>query len=53
MLPLYDYFIKNKLYSDFKFYRVTQIKKFIEIRDLKHSEFDSIEYQIYSDFVLN
>lgn len=53
MLPLYDYFLKNRLYSDFKFYRVTQIKKFIEIRDYKNSEFDSIEYQIYSDFVLN
>jgi len=53
MLPLYDYFLKNRLYSDFKFYRVTQIKKFIEIRDYKNSEFDSIEYQIFSDFVLN
>jgi hypothetical protein len=53
MLPLYDYFIKFRLYSDFKFYRVTQIKKFIEIRDLKNSEFDSIEYKIYSDFILN
>lgn len=53
MLPLYDYFIKNRLYSDFKFYRVTQIKKFIVIRDFKHSEFDSVEYQIYSDFLLN
>ena len=53
MLPLYDYFLKNRLYSDFKFYRVTQIKKFIEIRDYKNYEFDAIEFQIYSDFVLN
>ena len=53
MVPLYDYFMKNRLYSDFKFFRVTQIKKFIEIRNLKHSEFDSVEYKIYSNFVLN
>ena len=53
MLPLYDYFMKNRLYSDFKFFRVTQIKKFIEIRYFKYSEFDSVEYKIYSDFVIN
>ena len=53
MLLLYDYFMINRLYSDFKFYRVTQIKKFIEIRDLKNSNFDSVEYKIYSNFVLN
>jgi hypothetical protein len=52
MLYLYDYFMVNRLYSDFKFYRVTQIKKFIEIRDYKNSDFDSIEYKIYSNFVL-
>ena len=52
MLLIYDYFIVNRLYSDFKFYRVTQIKKFIEIRDFKNSDFDSIEYKIYSNFVL-
>ena len=51
MFSLYDYFMKNRLYSDFKFYRVSQIKKkFIEIRN---SEFDSVEFKIYSDFVLN
>ena len=45
------YFMKNRLYSDFKFYRVSQIKKkFIEIRN---SEFYSVEIKIYSDFVLN
>ena len=53
MLPLYDYFIKNRLYSDFKFYRVTQIKYFLEIRDYKHSDFDTVEYKIYSNFLLN
>ena len=52
MILLYDYFIKNRLYSDFKFYRVTQIKKFIEIRDYKNKPFESTEYQIYSNFLL-
>jgi hypothetical protein len=32
MLPLYDYFMQNRLYSDFKFYRISKIKKFMEIR---------------------
>lgn len=53
MLPLYDYFICNRLYSDLKFYRITQIKKFIEIRNYQNSDFDSAEYKIYSDFLLN
>ena len=52
MALLYDYFMKNRLYSDFKFYRVTQIKRFIEIRDYKNEPFESTEYQIYSDFLL-
>ena len=52
MILLYDYFLKNRLYSDFKFYRVTQIKRFIEIRDYKNKPFESTEYQIYSNFLL-
>lgn len=52
MVLLYDYFMKNRLYSDLKFYRVTQIKRFIEIRDYKNEPFQSTEYQIYSDFLL-
>jgi hypothetical protein len=53
MILLYNYFIQNRLYSDLKFYRVTQIKKFLEIRKYKLSDFDSVEYKIYSDFLLN
>jgi hypothetical protein len=53
MMLLYDYVMENRLYSDMKFYRVSQIKKFIEIRKYKYSEFQSIEYKIYSDFLLN
>lgn len=53
MMLLYDYFIKNRLYCDFKFYRVTKIKRFIEIRQYNKSSFDSIEYKIYSSFLLD
>jgi hypothetical protein len=35
MIYLYDFFMMNRLYSDFKFYRVTKIKEFIKIRNLK------------------
>ena len=53
MIYIYDYFMNNRLYSDFKFYRVSKIKRFIEIRKYKTSPFDSIEYKIYSDFFHN
>lgn len=53
MLFIYDYFIHNRLYSDIKFYRVTKIKSFIEIRKYKNSPLNSIEHNIYSDFMIN
>jgi hypothetical protein len=53
MLFIYDYFMHNRLYSNIKFYRVTQIKSFIDIRKYKSSSFLSPEYKIYSNFVLN
>ena len=53
MMNLYNYFIKNKLYSDFKYFRVTKIKKFISIRDYKNKPKDSIEFKIYSEFILD
>jgi len=53
MMYLYEYFMKNRLYSDFKFYRVTKIKEFIEIRDYKNEPKDSIEFRIYSNFLLD
>jgi len=37
MLFIYDYFMHNRLYCDILFYRVTQIKAFIEIRKYKTS----------------
>lgn len=55
MIPVYDYFMKNRLYSDFKFYRVSRIKGFVEIRNFSASRvaFDSEEFKIYSNFLLN
>jgi Cytochrome C and Quinol oxidase polypeptide I/LAGLIDADG endonuclease len=53
MVFLYDYFMKNRLYSDFKFYRVSKIKQFITVRDYKNDLKDSIEFKIYSDFILD
>lgn len=53
MLFIYDYFMKNKLYCDMKFYRVSKIKPFIEIRKYKTAPLHSIERKIYSNFVLD
>jgi len=53
MVYLYDYFMENRLYSDFKFYRVSQIKKFITIRNFNNEPKDSVEFKIYSDFLFN
>ena len=53
MVYLYDYFMKNRLYSDFKFYRVTQIKPFMEIRHFQNKNKDSTEFKVYSEFLFN
>ena len=53
MLFIYDYFMVNKLYCDMKFYRVTKIKPFIEIRKYKISPKYSVEHKIYSNFVID
>ena len=53
MLFIYDYFMHNKLYCDIKFYRVTKIKPFIEIRKYKTSPKQSVEHKIYSNFVID
>ena len=53
MLFIYDYFMKNRLYCDMKFYRVTKIKPFIEIRKYKSSPRNSVEHKIYSDFIID
>lgn len=53
MIPLYNYFIEHRLYSDFKFYRVTQIKPFMEIRHFQNKNKDSTEFKVYSEFLFN
>jgi hypothetical protein len=53
MLFIYDYFMKNRLYCDMKFYRVSKIKPFIEIRKYNLSPQGSVEHKIYSDFVID
>ena len=53
MIFLYDYFIKNRLYSDFKFYRALKIKKFIEIRHFRNKPYISLEFKKYSKFLLS
>ena len=53
MVFLYDYFMKNRLYCDFKFYRISKIKQFIAIRDYKNCDRSSVEFKIYSDFILD
>jgi hypothetical protein len=53
MSLLYDYFRINRLYSDYKFYRISKINSFIPIRDYQYEEFNSLEFKIYSKFLLN
>lgn len=53
MIPLYDYFMENRLYCDMKFYRVSKIKEFIKIRHFNKYPKESPEFQIYSSFLLN
>jgi hypothetical protein len=52
MLFIYDYFMHNRLYSDMKFFRVSKIKPFVEIRKYKSST-NFLEQKIYSDFLIN
>lgn len=53
MLFIYEYFMRNRLYCDMKFYRVTKIKPFMEIRKYKTSPRYSVEHKIYSNFIID
>ncbi|KAM9955273.1 hypothetical protein ACTFIW_000197 (mitochondrion) [Dictyostelium discoideum] len=53
MIDLYTYFMKNRLYCDMKFYRVSQIKKFLTLRHLHDASKETPEYEIYKLFLLN
>jgi len=52
MIHVYNYFMLNRLYSDFKFYRISKIKEFIPIRSYQNKPLNSIEFKIYSKFIL-
>jgi len=45
MLSIHYYFKHNRLYCDMKYYRVTKIKRFIEIRKYKTCPLDSEEHK--------
>lgn len=45
--------MRNRLYCDIKFYRVSKIKPFMEIRKYKISPLGSVEQKIYSDFLID
>ncbi len=53
MIFIYDYFMKNRLYSDLKFYRVSKIKPFILLRKYRNEDYDSIMYKKYSQFIIS
>lgn len=53
MIHLYNFFMVNRLYSDFKFYRVSKIKRFLEIRLFNKCSYDSEEFLVYSEFLLD
>jgi len=53
MIHIYNFAMKSRNYSDFKFYRLTQIKSFLEVRCFKNAIKGSDEHKIYSKWVLN
>ena len=53
MIPIYEYFMANRLYADMKFYRVSKIKPFIEIRKYKTTPGGSPENRVYARFLLD
>jgi len=50
LLPVYNYFKLNRLYNDFKFYRIMQIKRFLDLRIFHNYPTDSPEYYLYYNF---
>jgi hypothetical protein len=53
MIHLYNYFMQNRLYYDLKLYRVSKIKKYIEILSFSKYPKGSPEFKVYSSFVLD
>lgn len=53
MIFLYDYFMKNRLFCSMKFYRISKIKDFLTIRHYQKYPKNSLEFRIYSSFLVN
>lgn len=53
MIHVYEYFMINRLYCDIKFYRISKIKLFLEIRKYNNHSLGSPEFKIYSSFLLD
>lgn len=53
MIWLYDYFMQCRLFCDIKFYRVSKIKRFLELRHYQNSAKHSIQFKVYRDFLLH
>ena len=53
MIHIYNFVMGFRLYSDFKFYRVSMIPTFLKIRHFQKKPLGSIEHQAYSKWVLD
>nr|YP_009560597.1 hypothetical protein [Ulva compressa]ATP01497.1 hypothetical protein [Ulva compressa]AZT79238.1 hypothetical protein [Ulva compressa] len=53
MIFLYEYFMKNRLFCTMKFYRISKIKYFLTIRHYQKYPKHSLEFRIYSSFLVD
>lgn len=53
MIFLYKAFMKTRLYCDFKFKRISSIKRFLEIRHYRSCSPETVEFKVYKDFLIN
>lgn len=51
MIHVYNYFMTVRLFCDMKFYRVTRIKRFLELRNYKNYQKQSVQFQAYAKLV--
>ncbi|PVZ96505.1 hypothetical protein BB558_007594 [Smittium angustum] len=53
MMHLYNAFLKMRLYSDMKFYRVMKIKGFMEVRSYSKFPKGTPQFKKYADFLID
>lgn len=54
LMYLYDYFLQNNIYSEFKFYKISKLKSLLFLDNYKKNfKINTVEYKIYSMFFLN